>query len=248
MLLAPLCRAPEQVLAGAAGLWAARWRAPWRPWCCAWAARDVEFDGKGVPRRERVPRLVEVVHQLDEANDGLYEVWMGAHTPPGIERAGRLGRPILLSGALPLDVVRVLTTTHREAWEGAGVLAAPAPAWPRCATCGSPPTRPSAMPCSTGSGRATCCTRGSAGPSRSPMPALRSTSPATPSTRSPRGGNHDHRLGRRGDRRSARGGRRRRRRRGAAHRRRGSAAGGAEHGHGRDFAEGVFPVLAEAVA
>lgn len=117
MLLAPYQR-PERIVAGAAELGR---RFDGRVDIgLGLGYRDVEFDGKGIPRRERVPRLVEVVRQLDEANDGLYEVWMGAHTPPGIERAGRLGRPILLSGALPLDVVRVLTTAHREAWEGAG--------------------------------------------------------------------------------------------------------------------------------
>src|SRR5918995_4575809 len=33
--------------------------------------RDVEFDGKGVPRRERVPRLLETVRRLEsDAADG----------------------------------------------------------------------------------------------------------------------------------------------------------------------------------
>ena len=83
--------------------------------------RDVEFDGKGISRRQRVPRLVEAVRALEqEAGDDTFAVWMGAHTPPGIARAGNLGHDILLSGALPLPVVRTLTETHRNAWVEGG--------------------------------------------------------------------------------------------------------------------------------
>jgi alkanesulfonate monooxygenase SsuD/methylene tetrahydromethanopterin reductase-like flavin-dependent oxidoreductase (luciferase family) len=83
--------------------------------------RDVEFDGKGVARRERVPRLVDLVGRLEEhAGADTFAIWMGAHTPPGIARAGRLGHDILLSGALPLDVVRTLAATHHQAWLDGG--------------------------------------------------------------------------------------------------------------------------------
>lgn len=83
--------------------------------------RDVEFDGKAVPRRERVPRLLELVHQLEAATgDGSYAVWLGAQTQSGVARAGRLGHPILLSGALPLDVVRTLAGVHHAAWVDGG--------------------------------------------------------------------------------------------------------------------------------
>jgi len=79
--------------------------------------RDVEFDGKGISRGERVPRLLEAVRQLEESSaDDTFAVLMGAQAPPGIARAGRLGHDILLSGALPLPVVRSLAETHHSAW------------------------------------------------------------------------------------------------------------------------------------
>lgn len=79
--------------------------------------RDVEFDGKGISRGERVPRLLEAVRQLEESSaDDTFAVLMGAQAPPGIARAGRLGHDILLSGALPLPVVRSLAETHLSAW------------------------------------------------------------------------------------------------------------------------------------
>lgn len=83
--------------------------------------RDVEFDGKGVPRRERVPRLLEAVGELEScAADDTFAVWMGAQSPSGIARAGHLGHDILLSGALPLGVVQSLADTHRAAWVDGG--------------------------------------------------------------------------------------------------------------------------------
>lgn len=83
--------------------------------------RDVEFDGKGVSRRQRVARELDLLEQLRQANtDGDYVVWLGAQTEIGVRRAGRHGLPILLSGALPLSLVRTLTTAHRAAWEDAG--------------------------------------------------------------------------------------------------------------------------------
>ncbi len=79
--------------------------------------RDVEFDGKGVPRRERVHRLTELVGELEHgAGDETYTVCIGAQAAPGVARAGRLGRGILLSGALPLEMVRALTSAHDTAW------------------------------------------------------------------------------------------------------------------------------------
>jgi alkanesulfonate monooxygenase SsuD/methylene tetrahydromethanopterin reductase-like flavin-dependent oxidoreductase (luciferase family) len=79
--------------------------------------RDVEFDGKGVPRRERVRRLTELVSELEpDASENTFRVVIGAQSAPGIARAGRLGHDVLLSAALPLPVVRSLTETHRVAW------------------------------------------------------------------------------------------------------------------------------------
>jgi alkanesulfonate monooxygenase SsuD/methylene tetrahydromethanopterin reductase-like flavin-dependent oxidoreductase (luciferase family) len=83
--------------------------------------RDVEFDGKGVPRPERVPRLKDLVARLEtEEAAGNLAIWMGAAAPAGIARAGELGHDILLSGALPLPMVRALAGIHRDAWEDAG--------------------------------------------------------------------------------------------------------------------------------
>ena len=83
--------------------------------------RDVEFDGKGVPRRERVGRLLEAVTQLEVAGaDGSLTVWMGAQTETGMARAGALGHDILLSGALPLPLVRSLAAAHQAAWIDGG--------------------------------------------------------------------------------------------------------------------------------
>jgi alkanesulfonate monooxygenase SsuD/methylene tetrahydromethanopterin reductase-like flavin-dependent oxidoreductase (luciferase family) len=79
--------------------------------------RDVEFDGKGVPRRERARRLTELVDELERgARNDAYTVWIGAQADQGVARAGRLGHGILLSGALPLSLVQALTATHEAAW------------------------------------------------------------------------------------------------------------------------------------
>ena len=79
--------------------------------------RDVEFDGKGVPRRERVRRLTDLVDELEGgATDDAYTIWIGAQAEQGVARAGRLGHGIVLSGALPLPLVGALTTAHEAAW------------------------------------------------------------------------------------------------------------------------------------
>jgi alkanesulfonate monooxygenase SsuD/methylene tetrahydromethanopterin reductase-like flavin-dependent oxidoreductase (luciferase family) len=79
--------------------------------------RDVEFDGKGVPRAERVRRLTTLVDALEgDAAAGTFAIWMGAQAAPGVARAGRLGHGILLSGALPLPLVGALVAAHRNAW------------------------------------------------------------------------------------------------------------------------------------
>ena len=82
--------------------------------------RDVEFDGKGVPRRERVRRLLDLVGELEHgAGNESYTVWIGAQAEQGVARAGRLGHGILLSGALPLDTVRPRRSTSL-AWIDGG--------------------------------------------------------------------------------------------------------------------------------
>ena len=134
--------------------------------------RDVEFDGKGVPRRERVRRLTELVGELEPgAGDETYTVLIGAQAERGVARAGRLGHGILLSGALPLDDRPCPRRgTQRRHGSRVGGGAEPSPASPPCATCGSRPTPPNELPCSIGSGRAMCSTRDSAG--RWPSPTL----------------------------------------------------------------------------
>ena len=83
--------------------------------------RDVEFDGKGVSRRERVRRLTQLVGELEAgAGDDLYAMWIGAQGEAGAARAGRLGHGLLLSGALPLEMVRTLAATHHTAWIDGG--------------------------------------------------------------------------------------------------------------------------------
>jgi alkanesulfonate monooxygenase SsuD/methylene tetrahydromethanopterin reductase-like flavin-dependent oxidoreductase (luciferase family) len=83
--------------------------------------RDVEFDGKGIRRAERVQRLTALVEALEgDAADGTFAIWMGAQAAPGVARAGRLGHGILLSGALPLPLVGSLVEVHRTAWIDGG--------------------------------------------------------------------------------------------------------------------------------
>ena len=82
--------------------------------------RDVEFDGKGVSRRERVRRLTQLVGEL-EAGAGKSLCHMGRRQgEAGAARAGRLGHGLLLSGALPLEMVRTLAATHHTAWIDGG--------------------------------------------------------------------------------------------------------------------------------
>lgn len=80
--------------------------------------RDVEFDGKGVPRAERVARQRAGLDLLQRATD--LPLWVGSATAAGVRRAGARGVGILLSGANPLPMVRVLAREHREGWEAAG--------------------------------------------------------------------------------------------------------------------------------
>jgi alkanesulfonate monooxygenase SsuD/methylene tetrahydromethanopterin reductase-like flavin-dependent oxidoreductase (luciferase family) len=82
--------------------------------------RDVEFDGKGVPRRERVQREIALLDHLAPHEGRNYNVWLGAQTVVGVRRAGARGLPILLSAALPVSLVRTLTAAHTAAWIEAG--------------------------------------------------------------------------------------------------------------------------------
>jgi alkanesulfonate monooxygenase SsuD/methylene tetrahydromethanopterin reductase-like flavin-dependent oxidoreductase (luciferase family) len=83
--------------------------------------RDVEFDGKGVPRAERLARQREGLELLErDVTVAGPPLWIGSATPAGVRRAGARGAGILLSGANPLPMVAVLAREHRLGWEAAG--------------------------------------------------------------------------------------------------------------------------------
>lgn len=82
--------------------------------------RDVEFDGKGVHRKARVPLEIALLDSLIRYEGRHYNVWLGAQTEIGVRRAGARGLPILLSAALPVSFVRALVAAHETAWIDAG--------------------------------------------------------------------------------------------------------------------------------
>ncbi|WP_454050342.1 LLM class flavin-dependent oxidoreductase [Cellulomonas sp. Marseille-Q8402] len=83
--------------------------------------RDVEFDGKGVRRQDRVAAHREGLAELQRlAVPAGATIWNGSATPKGVARAGARGQGILLSGANPLSLVAELAAAHREGWERAG--------------------------------------------------------------------------------------------------------------------------------
>lgn len=83
--------------------------------------RDVEFDGKGVRRQDRVAAHREGLAELERvAVPAGATIWNGSATPKGVARAGARGQGILLSGANPLSLVAELAAAHREGWEQAG--------------------------------------------------------------------------------------------------------------------------------
>src|SRR3954451_10798743 len=64
--------------------------------------RDIEFDGHGVSRKQRLPRMVAGLEVLEEAEAaGGAPVWMGAQLVEPVKRAGQRGHPLLFSAALP---------------------------------------------------------------------------------------------------------------------------------------------------
>lgn len=83
--------------------------------------RDVEFDGKGVRRQDRVPAHRDGLAELQRlAVPAGATIWNGSATPKGVARAGARGQGVLLSGANPLSLVAELAAAHREGWERAG--------------------------------------------------------------------------------------------------------------------------------
>ncbi len=107
--------------------------------------RDVEFDAFGLERRERARRLTDGVallraawgrdtvtfrgdvYHVDDAPGPLrpvqeeLPVWIGAGSVAAVERAGRLGCPVLIPAVVPLERVVELGWRYREAARQANV-------------------------------------------------------------------------------------------------------------------------------
>lgn len=116
MLLAPL-QEPGRIAAATADL--AR-RHPGRfELGVGLAYRDVEFDGFGVPRTDRVARRSEVLRAVHDAAPDV-PIWMGSALPEAVAKAGAHGHGVLFSGANPMSLVRTLATAHREGWQAGG--------------------------------------------------------------------------------------------------------------------------------
>lgn len=83
--------------------------------------RDVEFDGHGVSRKQRMPRMVAGLDVLEAAESaGGAPLWMGAQLVEPVKRAGRRGHPILFSAALPFERCRTLAGVWAEGWAESG--------------------------------------------------------------------------------------------------------------------------------
>src|SRR6266508_641925 len=79
--------------------------------------RDIEFDGHGVSRKQRMPRMVsglEVIERAEAA--GGPQVWMGAQLVERVRRVGRRGHRLLLWAALPYERCRTLVEVWEEGW------------------------------------------------------------------------------------------------------------------------------------
>src|SRR6266571_4796411 len=91
--------------------------------------RDVEFDGHGVSRKQRLPRMVSGLEVLERAETaGGPPIWMGAQLIDPVKRAGQRGHPILFSAALPFERCKTLTKVWEEGWVEAGRPLASKPA------------------------------------------------------------------------------------------------------------------------
>lgn len=83
--------------------------------------RDVEFDGHGVSRKQRLSRMVKGLEVLEAAEQlGGPRVWVGAQLIEPVKRAGLRGHPILFSAALPFERCRTLVDVWNEGWAESG--------------------------------------------------------------------------------------------------------------------------------
>jgi alkanesulfonate monooxygenase SsuD/methylene tetrahydromethanopterin reductase-like flavin-dependent oxidoreductase (luciferase family) len=90
--------------------------------------RDIEFDGRGLARRDRLPRFLAGLEILEETEErGGARVWVGANSPATVARGGSRNHPVLMSGLNSLNVCKELRAAHRRGWEDAGC---PGGIWP----------------------------------------------------------------------------------------------------------------------
>src|SRR5258706_8312279 len=79
--------------------------------------RDIEFDGHGVSRKQRLPRMLKGLEVLEAAEAaGGAPVWMGAQLIDPGKRAGQRGHPILFSASLPYYPCATLAKVWAEGW------------------------------------------------------------------------------------------------------------------------------------
>ncbi len=90
--------------------------------------RDIEFDGHGISRKQRLPRMLKGLDVLEAAAaSGGPPIWMGAQLVDPVKRAGQHGHPILFSAALPFERCRTLARVWEEGWSESGRPAAEKP-------------------------------------------------------------------------------------------------------------------------
>jgi alkanesulfonate monooxygenase SsuD/methylene tetrahydromethanopterin reductase-like flavin-dependent oxidoreductase (luciferase family) len=83
--------------------------------------RDIEFDGHGISRKQRLPRMLRGLEVLEEEQRaGGATLWMGAQLIEPVKRAGQHGHPILFSAALPVERCRTLAGVWEEGWRESG--------------------------------------------------------------------------------------------------------------------------------
>jgi len=91
--------------------------------------RDIEFDGHGVSRKQRLPRMLKGLEVLEAAEGrGGPPVWMGAQLIDPVKRAGLRGHPLLFSAALPFERCKTLVKVWEEGWVEGGRSLASKPA------------------------------------------------------------------------------------------------------------------------